>query len=161
LLSSSIVNEVRQTAYRTDKNLLKEARESNSRKPSSSKNVKLTRNRVESAKLLLEWTNPALIGFCYKKREVTRAGRVGELFATSKPQTFTAKAAKLEIQIFHPGPSCCSRSAAAAERLRHSLMTGGSGPLAVGVFLLFQYYLNRNGAVAVAGVTMSKRGPLT
>ena len=28
--------------------------------------------------------------------------------------------------------------------------------VAVGVFLLFQYYLNRNGAVAVAGVTHVK-----
>ena len=44
------------------------------------------------------------------------------------------------------------------QRLRHSLMRQA---VAVGVFLLFQYYLNRNGAVAVAGVTMSKRGPLT
>ncbi len=39
------------------------------------------------------------------------------------------------------------------QRLRHSLMRQA---VAVGVFLLFQYYLNRNGAV-VAGVTCQKR----
>ncbi len=38
-------------------------------------------------------------------------------------------------------------------QLRHSLMRQA---VAVGVFLLFQYYLNPNGAVAVAGVTHVK-----